>query len=304
MSIRLFLRSLRGRHDWRGSAAKRFVSGLKYVGRCLRMPARQAGWLQEVYGNARLVAMLPHDPRLLERWHHAYIHRGLGRSRRIEIIRAHFRYVFAHFPPHVIDAVYLQGRSTLGALTLKDGSDLLIELRRPTGRSREGELAVCLANAQGQVLSSMIVTIADDGRSLFIGCVQGAAAELGRDAVRDLTKQCHGLRPKNLLFSLVLTLGQLTNAVQVRGVSNLAHPFAREADKIKADYDSFWAECLGEPLADGFYALPAREAVRSEMDVESKHRSAFRKRELLRQEACALLAGALRDQPVPVVKAA
>ncbi len=268
------------------------------------MPGRQGTWLKTIYGSDRLSAMLAHDPRLLERWHHAYINRRLGRARRIEIIQGHFQYVFANFPRHIVDAIYLQGRSVLGAVSLKDGSELLIELRRPTGRSREGEMALCLANTQGQVLSSMIFTVADNGRTLMIGCVQGAAAELGRDAVRELTKQCHGLRPKNLLYSLVLAIGQLTQAVQVRGVSNHAHPFALEADKIKADYDSFWTECLGEPLADGFYALPVREALRSEMDVESKHRSAFRKREALRQEACALLAGALRHQPVPVVKAA
>jgi uncharacterized protein VirK/YbjX len=203
----------------------------------------------------------------------------------------------------MVDAVYLQGRHRLGALCLKDGSELLIELRRPTGRSREGELALVLANTEGQLLSSVIFSVADEGRSLLIGCLQGAAAELGREAVRELTKQCHGLRPKNLLFSLLLAFAEQAGAERVRGVSNLAHPFAGEADKIKADYDSFWVECLGEPLPDGFFALPVREPERDETQVESKHRSAFRKREALRREACALLADALRGE-MPLEKAA
>lgn len=303
MSIRLFLRSLQGRHDWRGPTSKRLASSLKYVARSLRMPGRQATWLRLVYGDARLATLLDADPRLLERWHHAYINRRLGRAQRMAIIAAHYRYVFDHLPRAMIDAVYLQGRCHVGSVALKDGSELAIELRRPTGRNREGEMALCLANAQGQLLSSMIFTLADEGRLLMIGCVQGAAAELGREAVRELTKQCHGLRPKNLLFSLMLAIGQVSGVTRVRGVSNLAHPFAHDPDKIKADYDGFWTECLGEPLPDGFFALPPHEPARSELEVDSKHRSAFRKREALRQQACAMLQRALRGRP-PLVRAA
>ena len=304
MSIRLFLRSLRRRHDWRGSAFKRLVSGLKYLLRSIRMARHQSAWLRLVYGSPRLTAILAHDPRLLERWHHHYINRQFGRARRTAVIAGHFRFLFARLPEDVVDGVYLRGRHRAGTLTLKDGSELHIELRRPMGRSREGELALCLANSEDQLLSSAVFTVADDGRALLIGCMQGAAAELGRDAVRELTKQCHGLRPKNLLFSLLLAFAAEYGIREVRGVANLAHPFAGEADKIKADYDSFWEECQGEPLSDGFYALPAHEPVRDETQVESKHRSAFRKREALRREACGLLVSVLRAEPWPLERAA
>lgn len=304
MTFRLFLRSLRQRRDWRGSPSKRLAAGLKYISRSIRMPRRQAAWLRELYGSPQLAAILAHDPRLHERWHHHYINRRVGRAERMSIVSQHYRYVFARMPAAIVNAVYLEGRCTLGALTLKDGSELLLELRRPTGRSREGELALCLANTQGQVLSSAIFSIADDGHTLLIGCLQGAAAALGREAVRELTKQCYGLRPKNLLFSLLLAFGAFTGARQVRGVSNLAHPFAGEADKIKADYDAFWEECHGVLQPDGFFALPTTEPERDESQVESKHRSAFRRREMLRREACARLLCCLREQPLTLPKAA
>ena len=304
MTIRLFLRSLRQRRDWRGSSPKRLAAGIKYVARSVRMARQQAAWLAELYGSSRLATILAHDPRLHERWHHHYINRRLGRAERMAIVGRHYRYAFANLPAKMIDAVYLHGRHAIGALTLKDSSELLLEVRRPTGRSREGELSLCLANAQGQLLSSAIFSIADDGRTLLIGCLQGAAAELGRDAVRELTKQSYGLRPKNLLYSLLLAFGSFTGATQIRGVSNLAHPFAGEVDKIKADYDSFWEECGGVLQPDGFFALPTTEPLRDEAQVESKHRSAFRRREMLRREACARLLGALRDQPLPLPQAA
>jgi uncharacterized protein len=298
MSFRLLLRSLSQRRDWRGPLHKRLAAGLKYLARSARTPRRQSAWLRELYGSARLSAYLTQDPRLHERWHHHYINRRLGRSQRLAVIRSHYRFAFGRLPAALVDAVYLEGRHELGALTLKDGSQLLLELRRPLGRSREGELALCLANTQGQLLSSVIFSVADEGRTLLVGCLQGAAAELGREAVRELTKQCYGLRPKNLLFSLLLAFGSFTGAQQVRGVSNLAHPFAGEDDKIKADYDGFWEECQGELQSDGFFALPTSEPERDESQVESKHRSAFRRRELLRREACARLLSALRAQPL------
>jgi uncharacterized protein VirK/YbjX len=304
MTLRLFLRSLRQRRDWRGSPSKRLAAGLKYIARSIRMAPRQSAWLAELYGAPRLTAILAHDPRLHERWHHHYINRRLGRAERMAIISQHYRFAFRQLPTAMVDAVYLHGRYSLGAIPLKDGSELLLELRRPTGRSREGELSLCLANAQGQMLSSAIFSIADDGKTLVIGCLQGAAAELGREAVRELTKQCYGLRPKNLLFSMLLAFGSFTGARQIRGVSNLAHPFAGEADKIKADYDNFWEECQGVLQADGFFALPTTEPERDESQVESKHRSAFRRREMLRREACARLLAALRDQPLPLSQAA
>ncbi|WP_114241777.1 DUF535 family protein [Dyella sp. C9] len=298
MSFRLLLRSLSQRRDWRGPLHKRLAAGLKYVARSARMARRQSAWLRELYDSPRLSAFLAHDPRLHERWHHHYINRRMGRSRRLAVIRSHYHFAFSCLPAAMVDAIYLSGRHELGALNLKDGSQLLLELRRPLGRSREGELALCLANSQGQVLSSLIFSIADAGQTLLVGCLQGAAPELGREAVRELTKQCYGLRPKNLLFSLLLAFGSFTGAREVRGVSNLAHPFAGEDDKIKADYDGFWEECQGELQADGFFALPIREPERDESQVESKHRSAFRRRELLRREACARLLAALRGQPV------
>jgi len=304
MTFRLFLRSLRQRRDWRGSFPKRLAAALKYTARSLRMARRQSAWLSELYGSPRLLAILAHDPRLHERWHHHYINRRVGRAERMAIVGEHYRYAFEHLPTAMVEAVYLRGRHVLGALTLKDGSELQLELRRPTGRSREGELALCLANTQGQLLSSTIFSITDQGQTLLVGCLQGAAPELGREAVRELTKQCYGLRPKNLLHSLLLAFGSFTGASRLRGVSNLAHPFAGETDKIKADYDSFWEECQGVLQPDGFFALPIHEPERDEAQVESKHRSAFRRREMLRRDACARLLAALRGQELPLSQAA
>jgi uncharacterized protein VirK/YbjX len=284
----LLLHSLRGRRDWRGSLPKRFFGAAKYVVRSLWMARRQAHWLSFLFGSVPTRLLAIRDPRLYERPQHHYISRRLSGASRFEIIESHYRFVASAFPARLMRSVYVRGQVSLGRLPLKDGSEVECRLSIPTGRSREGELALYLVRADGTALSSMIFTVAANGLSLLIGCIQGAAGDLGRDAVRDFTKQSFGLRPKNLLLSMLYALADATRIDQVFGVSNTAHPFAGSG-KIKADYDSFWQECGGVLSDDGFYYLPSREPVRDEALVESKHRSTFRKREALRLQACELI---------------
>ena len=304
MAVQLFLRSLHDRNDWRGGLAKRTAAAGKYGIRCALHWPLQSSWLGFLYGTPAMTAMLARDSRLLERPQHPYINRGLPQARRYAIIESHYRHLFAHWPARLVERIYAEDGASLGRLALKNGSEVELRLTVPTGRSREGELALYLLNTQGEALSSIIFTLADDGRSLLLGCLQGAAAGLGREAVREFTKQAYGLRPKNLLLSVLYALAAWSGVTRILGVSNDAHPFAGQADKIKADYDSFWQECLGERTADGFYALPPQEAPRDESLVESKHRSAFRRREAVRAQACDLLLNALREGSQPVSLAA
>lgn len=293
MSMLHFRRSIRDRRDGRGNAVKRAVGSFKYVVQGALSAGIHAAWLDFVYATPLLSAALVHDPRLIDRAQHHYINRHLSKVARYAILTDHYRNLLRMLPHDVCEGIYLRGRYRVGNLQLKGGEALSIELRRPSGRGREGELCLCLADANGEPLSSMIFSIADAGATLLIGCMQGAATGLGREAVRDLTKQCHGLRPKNLLISLLRAFAARYGIARIRGVANAAHPFAGKADKIKADYDSFWLECDSVLDPDGFYELPAREPERDEALVVSKHRSAFRQREALRREACASLLAAL-----------
>jgi uncharacterized protein VirK/YbjX len=147
-------------------------------------------------------------------------------------------------------------------------------------------MILALVDGAGLQVSYAQFSIINGGRTIAIGCLQGAANNAGLDAVRDLTRQCHGLRPKNLLLSMVRAVAEALGMEQVYGVSNGAHVFAGIANKVKADYDGFWLEAGGTETEDGFFELPPREPHRDAADVESKRRSEFRRREALRQQAC------------------
>jgi uncharacterized protein VirK/YbjX len=80
------------------------------------------------------------------------------------------------------------------------------------------------------------------------------------------------LRPKNLPLSILYGFASSVGALRIRFIGNDGHA---RSGRIKASYDTFWMESGGVLARDGFFDLPAEETVRNELEVASKHRSAF-----------------------------
>ncbi|WP_235499584.1 DUF535 family protein [Frateuria sp. Soil773] len=286
---------MRNRGDWGARGARRWAKAAKYAWRCLLRHRAQREWLECLYGSLPMRRIVAVQPRLHERWHHGYINRELRPGERLAIVRDHYATLIQRLPATTVKAIYVDGELRLdGRLSLKDGGHAVLALRRPANKGLEGELGLYLLDMQGRRLSSLIFTLGDQGRSLLIGCVQGAEPGMGLEAVREFTRQAYNLRPKNLLLSMAYALAGALDVERVRGVDNASHPFAGKPDKIKADYDGFWNECGGTAGRRGYYDLPPREAERDERDVESRHRSAFRRREALRRHACHMLLQTLK----------
>lgn len=288
-----FLHSLSGRHDWPDSPAKRRRKLAQYVFRTLCMPRKHLAYLAFVYGNPRMCAYQRRDPRLLERHFHRYIHLGWNHRAHLESIRQHYQFALSRLPGVLFEAIYIQGNATLGSLTLKNGSQLQLCLRPPIFMGCEGELCIQLNDANEHPVYRLILSVIDDRPSIAIGCIQGPVGEHGRETVRELTRNMHGMRPKQLMLSLAYAFAQHFGVERILAVSNAAHPLRRAREKFQSDYDAFWLEQKGRPLADGWFMLPESLNRKCESDVPSHHRSAFRRREALRLEAERLLTHAL-----------
>lgn len=277
---------------------------LRYLVRCMSLPRPHLRWLRFALTDARMRAIVASDPSLIERHFRTYLCRGLSRRERLARVDSHYRFASAAFPPALLAAVYLDGGHRLGTLTVKGDAPLTLSLRPPVRYGRESELGICLEDAAGQVLSSLYFVVGPDATRIEIGCLQGAEAGLGKEAVRNATKACHGLRPKNLLLSMLYAFAAHYGIVDLRGIGNRHHPFAprpsrRGRRQIRADYDEFWISAGGTFDDAGMFRLPANESVRDEADVESRKRAEFRRREQLRAAACQLLIAALAGEPEP-----
>jgi len=292
-----FLRSLRGRFDWRGDAGKRALTAAKYVARSLLMLRPHADYLSYVESEPALRAFRRRDPRMLERHFHRYLNLGWNRHQRLRAMRQHYRHLLATMPAPLFRAVYAEGAAPLGLLGLKDGSRLILSLRPPIFLGCEGELCIQLADELGNPLYRIVVTLIDARPTLAIGCIQGPVGAAARDAVRELTRNLHGMRPKCLMLALVHALARHWGVARLLAVGNAAHPLCNARRRFVADYDAFWQEQQGRAVRGGWYELPVQPERKTEAEVSSQHRSAFRKREALRMEAERLLTDALGALP-------
>ncbi|TBR35945.1 MULTISPECIES: VirK/YbjX family protein [Dyella] len=222
------------------------------------------------------------DSRLLDRWQHRYLNRHFGPQEKARRLVEHFQSLTSMLTPVALEAIHAQGGLRLGTVVLKDGRELALKLAPPPVWGCEGELDLALSHAECDRLYSLTLTFSATRGELLIGCLQGPWGDEGRDVVRDVTKGCHGLRPKNLLMSMVYPLAETLGLPSIKGISNDAHPLSRTG-KIKASYDGFWEEQGGQLGDDGYYRLPAAESPRDESGVASRHRAEFRRRESLRQ---------------------
>ncbi|MFK2893567.1 VirK/YbjX family protein [Dyella flagellata] len=293
--------SLRHRQDWTGPWYKRGITALKYVARSLCLAAQHERFLALIAADPVMRAYRRRDPRLLERHMHRYVNAHWHRRDRLTYLQQHYRFAKAHLPAGLYELVYATGHASLGSVTAKDGSLLTLCLRPPIYKGCEGELCLQLCDANEEPLYSIVFTVADEQPALMIGCLQGPSGENARDVVRELTRNLHGMRPKQLMLSLVYTFAQQYGIQRLVAISNDAHPLRRSGRPLFSDYDAFWEEQRGERIGGGWYALPGSLTHKSEAEVPSNHRAAFRRREALRREAEGLLADALA-QPLPAFR--
>jgi hypothetical protein len=279
----------------RGGACARLWRGLRLrLGGALAggAPWRRSGWRRLLASSPALREAAVADPRLYERCHAPYVSRRFPRRARYRIVEAHYRFLAERFFPARLRRKLLKGHDVrVATLRLRHGEAAYLHLRRP-GLGLAGELGLFLLAGDKRVLSSCTITFGG-AEGVLIGAMQGSWAFMGRQPIRAFTRAAHGLRPKDLLLSLVQALAVFYGFERLRAVGNAAHPLAGTG-LVRADYDAFWRERGGWLGADGCWVLPLVRPSRDPATVASKRRAARRRREQFREEACAAFLKAFR----------
>lgn len=137
---------------------------------------------------------------------------------------------------------------------------------------------------------SICFSCTEDGRA-WIGGIQGGK-DIDNEEVKALTKELYGIRPKNLIITLLYGFLSHFNIKEIYAIDSQYHV---KSDRVKTSYSELWLEIGGEKHRRGWYKLPANEIKKSLEEVKSKHRSQFIKREGLKELAQLDMAAALRD---------
>jgi uncharacterized protein VirK/YbjX len=245
---------------------------------------RQAtlGWLELLNSHPLFVDLIKARPRLLYKIYRPYLSNTLDCQRRLALLQDHYRFIFRHgLGPLVVQAA--RRPVVLGGITGKSGLPYRLQLCAIEPLEREGELVLQLMQGDTLVYSTAFSFFnSERGMTLGIGCMQGPQGEHGLQAIKDATRELHGLRPKNLMVRLLRQLGHEYGCHELRLVGNANRALTSSATrkgKVHADYDGLWQELEAWPRTDGDYQLACEALGAPDMAaIPSKKRSEARKR--------------------------
>ena len=264
---------------------------LKIRMRALLHPLQTPAWLRLLNSHPAFSEYVRNCPRFLYKVYRPYNSRVLTAGERLAAIQAHYRFIFRLGLGQTVARASI-GPVVLAAAEGKSGLPYEIQLRTVNMFDREGELVMQLAQ-DGKVIYTVAFTIAPRaGRpAISIGCVQGGKLDDAREAIRLATRDLHGIRPKQLMVSLVRQLGFEYGCERLHLVSNRNRVIytAIRLGRVLADYDLLWEEMGAVRNASGDYEVDCAPIAAPDLEnIPSKKRSEARKRhELL----CSLAEG-------------
>lgn len=251
--------------------------------RIAKLPSQQYQQYQfmcENYRSAQLSSVINNVPHFIERPINKYLHKAWNGKQKLLTASHTLNLIENTFTPEAIEAMFSDKREGLKVADIELKSGDLAQLRLVYSEyPREGDLTLNLRNETGDEIYLMSFSFGPQGQ-LYVCSLQGPSTEQSVEQVKSITKQMHGMRPKNLLMSAIYAVAAYFNITSILGISNNSHI---KSQHLKSSYDNFWQECGAILTPEGWYQLPLQEPVRDIELVKSQRRAEFRRREALRE---------------------
>lgn len=238
-------------------------------------------WLKVLNSHPAFAEYVQNCPRLVHKIYRPYLTAKLGMGDRLAVLASHYHFIFRHGLGQTVAQASRCGLP-LASIAGKTGTCYRVHMRAVEPMEREGELVMQLIEGT-TIVYSIAFTFSDlDGYSIVsVGCIQGPKNGGGLVAIREATRELHGMRPKQLMVSLVRQLGYELGCTQMRLVGN-ANRVVRGAmreGKVLADYDQLWEELGAEKRSDADFQLSCAPIPMLDLErICSKKRSEARKR--------------------------
>jgi uncharacterized protein VirK/YbjX len=248
--------------------------------------------LKHFLGSKQLIDLINTYPAISLKCTRSYLWTRLDGSRRLLAQLSFYEWFLSQYSSQQITYFYKVNHTTLCNFSVQNRS-LNVQLRTARSMDREGELAVMLClddqvlmKASFTVLPLELIGLPGPGHAMFVGAYQGEKNSL--DLFKETTLLMERTKPSHLLFNVLQSLAQTWNLRAIVGVSDNDHVYASYtktlAKRVKTNYDDIWQELGGEKDAQsGHWVLPRNWVPRPLEEVESKKRSAYKRRNALRQ---------------------
>ena len=162
---------------------------------------------------------------------------------------------------------------------------LRLVMDQPVWFRREGGLTLNLfvGDYRAYSLSFSLSEMPDgEGAEVLIGSIQGRSGAAAKELYHDLTRAAHGMRPRDLLVSVLRMLCRLWGITRMLAVSNShrhqRHPFFGGRTAITQDYDAIWRDREGIPEGEAFFRLPVIGRRRCDAGIKPNKRPLYHRR--------------------------
>lgn len=276
-----------------GLAPRTWTTRLAYGCRLAWHRAEHRRLLQGL-AHAPLAQALAASPTLAFKVLHPCHHAGLTVAQRVDRVLAHHQLGVQRLGPAGYHALHIAPEGlALGALDLPGGHGRLpLRLVRHAPTWREGEATLALFDPFGSLLYTLTFSL--DAQGALIGSLIGVTPLAN---IRHLTHLMQGLRPQALMLQAMQLLASAWDLPGLRAVGRAGHVFAGtgRAGRLQFDYDAFWREQGGSPLAaDGrLWSLPLQPRRKADAEIPSHKRAQYRRRHAMLDALALAIAAAL-----------
>ncbi len=210
-----------------------------------------------------------------------YINHTWSMERKLSVIDQHFRMssgpasIIAHATFEDIELARLDEEYT-GLRFVLDKAEWFVH---------EGEIVLNLFVDDQRLYSIAFTLGVDAGQPLvFVGALQGVNTAYAKEVYRNITHSLYGLRPRDLLMTVLKQLCWELGICRIWAVSsdsrqhNSTYYGRSHEGKVRVDYNEVWLEHNGVALDNGFFEIPTMARHRDMSDIPTRKRAVYRRR--------------------------
>lgn len=192
------------------------------------------------------------------------------------------------------------------------GPEYSIRIDEPEWMTGDGLTTISIWHGIDRAFSLTFMLSREGGRlTAYVGGLQGRGTGEARQMYKQMTKDAHGMRPRDLTIEVSRMFFKALGVTRVLAVAEMARNWNdRFADEefnyiASLDYDCAWEERGGKRLNSHWFRLPLDAQRRNEEDIPARKRALYRQRYAMLEaieasvaEAVArLVPGSNRSQP-------
>jgi len=250
------------------------------LGRTLIYLSEIKAWY-EISDNPLLTLALKRFPLMSGAMYWPYINLNWNMKRRLGAIDQHFRMlggkkaIIARATFEEIEVAHLN----------EQYPGLRLVLDKAIWFLREGEIVLNLFVNDQRFYSIAFSLGMDEGLPvIFVGALQGSNSEEAQDIYRAITHALHGMRPRDVLMTVLKLLCSEIDVNKILAISseNRQHnsPYFGKShkDKVLVAYNEVWLEHGGAELEGGFYEIPTTVIYKDMSEIATRKRATYRRR--------------------------